>query len=157
MTPLLLAGQPNTRTCCFSRASQTGATLIRYCHSKISNRGQQRGRSCKVVCKNGAQHASEVVQAGDTATIHFTAYGEQGQRLESTKDAGQALNFEVGSSNAVGNDLLQIFDEGIVGMRVGEQWQDHEWCCESVLLLLLLIQVSNTAQDPFASISLSFC
>ena len=121
MTPLLLADQLNFRSCYPSSASQTKAALHTSSYRGLACRGQQRARRVKVVCKDGVQHASEVVQAGDTASIHFTAYGEQGQRLESTKDAGQALNFEVGSSSAVGNDLLQIFDEGIIGMRVGEQ------------------------------------
>lgn len=110
----------------------TTAALI-HSSPRACSRGQQRHRSHQVVCQNNQHNTSEVVQAGDTATIHFTAYGEGGQRLESTRDAGQALNFEVGSSNAVGNDLLQIFDEGIIGMRVGKQKCISNSFCTSLL------------------------
>ena len=80
----------------------------------------QRNKRRQTLCRTAPLNSTEIAQTGDTATIHFTAYGEQGERLESTRDAGQALNFEVGSSTAVGNELLGIFDKGILGMRVGQ-------------------------------------
>lgn len=81
----------------------------------VKNRSK-RGSSCEA----SSQDISQSAQTGDVATIHFTAFGEQGERLQSTRDAGQALNFEVGSSSAVGNELLSVFDTGIIGMRIGE-------------------------------------
>ncbi len=125
MTSCLLAGQCPTKSCCSVHgSSQTLLISPKFFNTRPFSRGQHPS-SKTLKCKNGTQLAGEVVQKGDTATIHFTAYGEQGKRLESTRDAGQALNFEVGSSTAVGNDLLQIFDEGIIGMRVGETLQLH--------------------------------
>jgi hypothetical protein len=61
-----------------------------------------------------------VALEGDLVTLHFTVFGEQGERLESSRDAGQPLTFEVGSSGAVGNELLQAFDGGVRGLAVGE-------------------------------------
>lgn len=63
--------------------------------------------------------SDDIVQKQDIVSIHFTAYGEQGDRLQSTKDAGQQLTFEVGTSTAVNNGLLHLFDGAVLGMRVG--------------------------------------
>lgn len=88
--------------------------------NKLSAIPAAKRRGQRLLCQASAGYSSDEAQLGDTASIHFTAYGEQGERLQSTRDAGQALNFEIGSSSAVGNELLQIFDRGILGMRVGE-------------------------------------
>lgn len=67
-----------------------------------------------------SENAPSVALEGDLVTLHFTVFGEQGERLESSRDAGQPLSFEVGSSDAVGNELLQAFDGGVRGLAVGE-------------------------------------
>ena len=64
--------------------------------------------------------ARPVALEGDTVTVHFTVFGESGERLESTKDAGQPLTFEVGASEVIGNDLLNAFDGGVRGLSIGE-------------------------------------
>jgi len=83
--------------------------------------------------------APSVAIEGDQVTLHFTVFGEQGDRLESSRDAGQPLTFEVGSSGAVGNELLQAFDGGVRGLAVGDakpQVSNVCRCSQSLLKFL---------------------
>lgn len=75
--------------------------------------------------------APSVAIEGDQVTLHFTVFGEQGERLESSRDAGQPLTFEVGSSGAVGNELLQAFDGGVRGLAVGDAKSQVSNACRS--------------------------
>lgn len=55
------------------------------------------------------------VQKGDNISVHYTGTLEDGEVFDSSKNADQTLDFEVGSGQ-----LIKGFDEGVVGMEVGE-------------------------------------
>lgn len=63
-----------------------------------------------------------VVAAGDTAVVHYTGWlyddaapDKRGQKFDSSVDRGQHFRFPVG-----GRRVIRGWDEGVVGMRVGE-------------------------------------
>jgi FKBP-type peptidyl-prolyl cis-trans isomerase 2 len=57
----------------------------------------------------------EQVKKGDMARVHYTGRLEDGQVFD-TSEGGEPLEFEVGSG-----DVIQGFDEGVRGMRIGEK------------------------------------
>ena len=63
-----------------------------------------------------------VAAAGDTAVVHYTGWlydeaapDKRGQKFDSSVDRGQHFRFPVG-----GRRVIRGWDEGVVGMRVGE-------------------------------------
>lgn len=82
--------------------------------------GYAKRKSRQTVAAGTVDAAERTAAVGDTVTVHFTVIGEDGEKLESSRDSGQALTFEVGASDIIGNDLLQAFDGGVRGLAVGE-------------------------------------
>ena len=74
------------------------------------------------VCATSSSEVAskETAEEGDNVSLHFTVFGEQNEKLESTKEAGQPLAFEVGSSAIIDNELLAAFDAGIRGLSRGD-------------------------------------
>ena len=57
-------------------------------------------------------------QSGDTVTIHCTASAQNGKSFFTTREANHPVTFKLGDSR-----LIQGWNEGITGMKVGEQAQ----------------------------------
>jgi FKBP-type peptidyl-prolyl cis-trans isomerase len=55
-------------------------------------------------------------KTGDRVSIHYAGRFEDGRTFDSSRDRGEPWTFEVGSRLAV-----QGFNEGVVGMKVGER------------------------------------
>lgn len=55
------------------------------------------------------------VEKGNKVSVHYTGTLEDGEVFDSSKNAGQTLDFEVGSGQ-----LIKGFDEGVIGMEEGE-------------------------------------
>lgn len=62
------------------------------------------------------QEGGPVVEAGDRVTFHYTGWLWDGRKFDSSRDAGEAITFQIG----VGG-LIQGWDLTIPGMRVGER------------------------------------
>ena len=58
---------------------------------------------------------SDEVKQGDTVRVHYTGRLDSGEEFDSSRLAGQPLEFEVGAG-----DVIPGFDEGVRGLRVGE-------------------------------------
>jgi FKBP-type peptidyl-prolyl cis-trans isomerase len=54
------------------------------------------------------------VQAGQTATVHYTGWLADGTKFDSSLDRGQPFAFPVGAGRVIAG-----WDEGVVGMKVG--------------------------------------
>lgn len=93
---------------------ETGLRLHELAPSR--KRFQVYSRTLAVV---SSQETSQRAEEGDVVQVHFTVFGEQDERLESSKDAGQPLAFEIGSSAIINNELLAAFDAGIRGLSRG--------------------------------------
>ena len=63
---------------------------------------------------------SDEVKQGDTVSVHYTGRLDSGEEFDSSRLAGQPLQFEVGAG-----DVIPGFDEGVRGMKVGEQKTVH--------------------------------
>ena len=61
------------------------------------------------VCGDGA-----VAEAGKLVTVHYVGKLEDGTQFDASKDRGQPFEFLLG-----GGQVIQGWDEGIVGMAVG--------------------------------------
>ncbi len=60
------------------------------------------------------------VEKGSKVKVHYTGTKNDGTKFDSSHDRGQVLEFEVGSGQ-----MIKGFDEGVVGMEVGETKDLH--------------------------------
>jgi FKBP-type peptidyl-prolyl cis-trans isomerase len=51
---------------------------------------------------------------GDTATVHYTGWLENGTKFDSSHDHGKPFSFRVGAGQ-----VIKGWDEGVTGMKVG--------------------------------------
>ncbi len=56
------------------------------------------------------------VQSGNTVSVHYRGTLSDGEEFDSSYDRGETLTFQVG-----GGQMIKGFDEGVVGMKVGEK------------------------------------
>jgi len=55
-------------------------------------------------------------QKGQTVSVHYTGWLADGTKFDSSLDRGQPISFVLGAGQ-----LIPGFDEGAIGMQVGEQ------------------------------------
>jgi len=53
-------------------------------------------------------------QAGDTISVHYTGWLQDGTQFDSSRDRGQPFTFTLGQG-----DVIAGWDEGLIGMQVG--------------------------------------
>jgi FKBP-type peptidyl-prolyl cis-trans isomerase FkpA len=58
---------------------------------------------------NGAE-----ATAGQTVSVHYTGWLENGSKFDSSKDRGQPFQFNLG-----GGQVIKGWDEGVQGMKIG--------------------------------------
>lgn len=72
-----------------------------------------------------------VAVEGDIVSIHFACKDLEGNVIESTKEAGEPLTFELGASSVMQNPLIEAFDTAVRGLGVGDtttlEAQGGEW------------------------------
>ena len=56
------------------------------------------------------------VKAGDTASMHYTGWLEDGTKFDSSVDRGQPFDFPLGAGR-----VIKGWDEGVAGMRIGSK------------------------------------
>lgn len=56
------------------------------------------------------------VQSGNTVSVHYRGTLTSGEQFDSSYDRGETLTFQVG-----GGQMISGFDQGVVGMQVGEK------------------------------------
>lgn len=54
--------------------------------------------------------------AGQTVTVHYTGWLENGKKFDSSVDRGDPFRFPLG-----GGRVIRGWDEGVAGMKVGEK------------------------------------
>ena len=58
--------------------------------------------------------SGKMAEAGMNVSIHYTGYLLDGSKFDSSLDRGEPLKFQV-----AGGQMIQGFDEGVRGMRIG--------------------------------------
>ena len=78
--------------------------------------GESAKRVSGLVYETLKDGAGPQARSGDTVTIHCTASAENGKPFFATRKGNHPVTFKLGDSR-----LLQGWNEGIAGMKVGEQ------------------------------------
>jgi len=58
--------------------------------------------------------SGKMAEAGMNVSIHYTGYLRDGSKFDSSLDRGEPLKFQL-----AGGQMIQGFDEGVRGMRIG--------------------------------------
>jgi FKBP-type peptidyl-prolyl cis-trans isomerase len=58
--------------------------------------------------------AGATAQAGQTVSVHYTGWLENGKKFDSSVDRGQPFSFPLGAGR-----VIKGWDEGVQGMKVG--------------------------------------
>ena len=58
----------------------------------------------------------EVASIGDTVSVHYSGYLEDGTKFDSSLDRGAPFSFKLGEGS-----VIKGWEEGVKGMRVGEK------------------------------------
>jgi FKBP-type peptidyl-prolyl cis-trans isomerase FkpA len=56
----------------------------------------------------------EVAKAGQTVSVHYTGWLENGTKFDSSHDRRQPFSFKLG-----GGQVIRGWDEGVAGMKIG--------------------------------------
>ena len=74
----------------------------------------------EITTSSGLQYIDQVVgtgetaKAGQTVSVHYTGWLENGKKFDSSVDRGQAFSFPLGAGR-----VIKGWDEGVQGMKVG--------------------------------------
>jgi FKBP-type peptidyl-prolyl cis-trans isomerase FkpA len=77
-------------------------------------------KGSEVTTASGLQYIDLVVgtgaiaEAGQTVTVHYTGWLENGKKFDSSVDRGQSFSFPLGAGR-----VIKGWDEGVKGMKVG--------------------------------------
>mmetsp|Transcript_30386 Transcript_30386/g.72298 ORF Transcript_30386/g.72298 Transcript_30386/m.72298 type:complete len:232 (+) Transcript_30386:103-798(+) len=100
---------------CLARKSR-GSELLVWRTSFSSSRCYAESQS-----QATAEDVPRVVVEGDVVRVHYVCRDENGEMIESSRDAEvDGLSFEVGSGGVTGNPFYQGFDEAVRGLSAGQ-------------------------------------
>lgn len=94
----------------------SGATQADALRNGLTEGASASGRLEKIVVSDVVIGDGEVVEDGDTVTVHYIGTLRNGQQFDNTYTKGEPFSFTVGEGR-----VIEAWDKGIVGMAVGGQ------------------------------------
>ena len=115
---LVMSACESTEKSSAPAASESGGTTA---PAPVAQPKQEKPKSMAVTTASGLKYeilkdgTGAEAKPGQTVSVHYTGWLENGTKFDSSKDRGRPFSFQLGAGQ-----VIRGWDEGVAGMKIGE-------------------------------------